>query len=463
MPINENRNFSEEIVSLVRGKYSPAILREKIEDYHENSIADALALMTVAELQRLYRIIDTEMLADVLSYVDDDVLTTYLKEMSTSFQAKIISELDSDRTVDFLKSLDKKERDTIISLMDRSKMKEVAMLATFDEDQIGSRMTTDFITVRKDLTVPEAMKALISEAADNDNITTIYAVNQDGTFYGAVSLKDLIIARKEDNFESLITTSYPFVYAKEEIDSCLEWIKDYSEDSIPALDDSNHIIGILTSQEVVDIVDTELGEDYAKLGGLSAEEDLEEPMKLSVRKRLPWLIVLLLLGMVVSSVVGIFEKVVAQVTVLMLFQSMVLDMAGNVGTQSLAVTIRVLMDDTVKTKQKLALVWKEGRIGLTNGVILGAASFALAGLYLHFAKTEPWNMAFTISACIAIALVIAMFVSSLVGTVIPMFFKKVGVDPAVASGPLITTLNDLTAVISYYGLAWILLINVMHY
>ena len=186
-------------------------------------------------------------------------------------------------------------------------------------------------------------------------------------------------------------------------------------------------------------------------------------MKLSVRKRLPWLIVLLLLGMVVSSVVGIFEKVVAQVTVLMLFQSMVLDMAGNVGTQSLAVTIRVLMDDTVKTKQKLALVWKEGRIGLTNGVILGAASFALAGFYLHFAKTEPWNMAFTISACIAIALVIAMFVSSLVGTVIPMFFKKVGVDPAVASGPLITTLNDLTAVISYYGLAWILLINVMHY
>jgi magnesium transporter len=224
MPINENRNFSEEIVSLVRGKYSPAILREKIEDYHENSIADALALMTVAERQRLYRIIDTEMLADVLSYVDDDVLTTYLKEMSTSFQAKIISELDSDRTVDFLKSLDKKERDTIISLMDRSKMKEVAMLATFDEDQIGSRMTTDFITVRKDLTVPEAMKALISEAADNDNITTIYAVNQDGTFYGAVSLKDLIIARKEDNFESLITTSYPFVYAKEEIDSCVEWI-----------------------------------------------------------------------------------------------------------------------------------------------------------------------------------------------------------------------------------------------
>ena len=182
-----------------------------------------------------------------------------------------------------------------------------------------------------------------------------------------------------------------------------------------------------------------------------------------MKKRLPWLIILLLLGMVVSSVVGLFEHVVAQVTVLMLFQSMVLDMAGNVGTQSLAVTIRVLMDDTVKPRQKLSLIWKEGRIGLLNGLLLGSASFVLAGLYLHFVKAQAFPMAFTISACIAIALLIAMFVSALVGTVVPIFFKKVGVDPAVASGPLITTLNDLTAVVAYYGLAWILLINVMHY
>ena len=463
MRISEKRSYAADIAALVRGRFSPAILKEKIEDFHENDIADAFALMSEAERQRLYRILDPQTLADVFEYVDDGLLTSYLKEMDTGVLAQIMSYLDSDRAVDFLKTLEKKERDSLISLMDRSKKQEVALLSTFDEDEIGSRMTTDFVTVQKSSTVPEAMKVLISEAADKDNIQTLYAVNPDGTYYGALNLKDLIIARKEDSLESLITTSYPYVYAREKIDACLEWIKDYSEDSIPALDDTNHIIGILTAPNLTKIIDSELGEDYAKLGGLSAEEDLKEPVRLSIRKRLPWLVILLLLGMVVSSVVGLFEHVVAQVTVLMLFQSMVLDMAGNVGTQSLAVTIRVLMDDTVKPKQKAGLVWKEGRIGLLNGLLLGTASFILAGLYLHFVKAEGWGMGFTISACIAIALLIAMFVSAIVGTVVPMFFKKVGVDPAVASGPLITTLNDLTAVVSYYGLAWVLLINVMHY
>ena len=463
MRISEKRSYAADIAALVRGKFSPDILKEKIEDFHENDIADAFAEMTAAERQRLYRILEPQTMADVFSYVDDSVLTGYLKEMDTGALAQVLSYLDADQTVDFLKTLEKKERDGLISLMDRSKKQEVALLSTFDEDEIGSRMTTDFITVPKTSTVPEAMRALISEAADKDDIQTLYAVNPDGTYYGALDLKDLITARKEDDFERLITTSYPYVYAREEIDACLEWIKDYSEDSIPVLDDTNHIVGILTAPEVTDIVDSELGEDYAKLGGLSAEEDLKEPLRESVKKRLPWLIILLLLGMVVSSVVGLFEHVVAQVTVLMLFQSMVLDMAGNVGTQSLAVTIRVLMDDTVKPRQKLSLIWKEGRIGLLNGLLLGSASFVLAGLYLHFVKAQAFPMAFTISACIAIALLITMFVSALVGTVVPIFFKKVGVDPAVASGPLITTLNDLTAVVAYYGLAWILLINVMHY
>ncbi len=463
MPTAEKQNFAAEIAALVRGRYSPWVLKEKIEDYHGNDIADALAVMTVAERQRLYRILDLDTLSDTFSYLDEDDFALYLREMEPVRQAQIVSELDSDQMVDFLRSLDKRDRDLIISLLDQEKKKEVAMLSTFDEDQIGSRMTTDFVTVRKDVTVPEAMKRLIAQAADNDNITTIYAVDDQDVFYGAISLKDLIIARKEDSFEDLITTSFPYVYAKEDIDSCIEWIKDYSEDSIPALDEQNHILGIITSQNLVEVVDEELGEDYAKLGGLSAEEDLEEPLSMSIRKRLPWLVVLLGLGMVVSSVVGLFEHVVAEVTVLMLFQSLVLDMAGNVGTQSLAVTIRVLADDTVSARQKAALVWKEGRVGLLNGIILGVTAFALAGLFLHFVKGETWLIAYSISGCIGTALLVAMFVSALVGAAIPIFFKKIGVDPAVASGPLITTLNDLTAVICYYGLAWMLLINVLHY
>ena len=255
-----------------------------------------------------------------------------------------------------------------------------------------------------------------------------------------------------------IATSFPYVYAHERIADALPRIQDYSEDSIPVLDEENRLLGVVTAQSLIQTLDDALSEDYARLAGLSAEEDLNETLAQSVRKRLPWLLVLLALGMIVSSVVGLFEGVVAQLTLIVCFQSLVLDMAGNVGTQSLAVTIRVLMDSETTGAQKRKLVRKEARIGLTNGAILGAASFVLIGAYLLLRAEAPL-MAFGVSGCIGIALVAAMLLSSVSGTVIPIFFKKLGVDPAVASGPLITTVNDLVAVVSYYGLTWLLLIE----
>ena len=174
---------------------------------------------------------------------------------------------------------------------------------------------------------------------------------------------------------------------------------------------------------------------------------------MSIVKRLPWLLVLLGLGLVVSSVVGLFEAVAAGLTIIVAFQSLILDMAGNVGTQSLAVTIRVLMDDQCTGRQKLYLVAKEAKIGLCNGLILGCLSILFIGLYLLLVKGEAAHFAFSISLCAGAALALSMSLSSISGTTIPILFKGLGVDPAVASGPLITTVNDLIAVVTYYGLA----------
>lgn len=204
-----------------------------------------------------------------------------------------------------------------------------------------------------------------------------------------------------------------------------------------------------------------MGDDYAKLAGLTAEEDLNEPFIESVKKRLPWLVLLLFLGLLVSSVVGLFEAVVSQITLVVCFQSLILDMAGNVGTQSLAVTIRVLMDENLSGKQQRGLVFKEMRVGFINGAILGSLSFVLVGAYILIAKSSSPTFSFAVSGCIGLAIIIAMVVSSFVGTAIPIFFKKIKVDPAVASGPLITTVNDLVAVVAYYGIVWVLLINVL--
>lgn len=454
--------YQKEIEAIVRGMSSPKVMHDRLLDYHENDIAAALEDMNPTERQRLYRILNAEEISEVLSYIDEEEIPSYLEEMDMKKKAAVVSEMDADEIADLLRQMDKKERETLTELLDEEVRHKIDLIDSFDEEQIGNRMSTNYVEIPSNVTVKQAMRELIRQAADNDNISTLYIVDENRIFCGAISLNDLIIAREDTNLEDLIVVSYPFVYATEEIADCIEWIKDYSEDSIPVLDEENRIIGVITSQDIVEVVDDEMGEDYAMLAGLTAEEDLEEPLLESMKKRIPWLIVLLFLGLLVSSVVGMFEKVVAELTLVVCFQSLILDMAGNVGTQSLAVTIRVLMDENLSGRQKLKLVGKEMRIGFCNGTLLGILSFLFIGLFISIVKGKGFYFGFAVSGCIGFSLMVAMVISSFVGTAIPIFFHKIKVDPAVASGPLITTVNDLVAVVTYYGLTWLLLIDVLH-
>lgn len=456
------QDYRAEILGIVRSNASPGIMRNKLEDYHENDLADVFPDLSVAERRKLCRILNLDMLADIFEYIDEKQAAEYLDEMDVRKAAAILSRMETDAVVDVLRMIPKEKRALLLELMDDEARKDMAVIAAFDDEEIGSRMTTNYIEIRENLTVKQAMTELVSQAAKNDNISTIFMVTSDHTFYGAMDLKDLITARQDTRLEDLIVTSYPYVYGHELIDDCIEKLKDYSENSIPILDNDNKLLGVITSQSIVDLVDDEMGEDYAMFAGLTAEEDLKEPLKESMKKRLPWLLVLLALGTVVSSVVGVFEQVVSQLTIIMCFQSLILDMAGNVGTQSLAVTIRVLMDESLTGKQKVELVFKEMRIAFSNGAILGILSFLVLGLYIALFKGKTWTFAYAVSGCIGLSLMVAMVISGAVGTLIPLFFKKINIDPAVASGPLITTINDLVAVVAYYGLCGILLIGVLH-
>lgn len=456
------QDYTQEILKIVRSNASPAVMSSRLEDFHENDLADALPEMTVSERCKLYRILDTDMLSNIFEYTEEDNAAAYLGEIDVKKAAAILSRMETNALADVLQKLDKDRKKILIDLLEPEVRHDIEVIASYDEDEIGSRMTTNYIVITDKLTVKQAMSSLIEQAAKNDNISTIFVVTEQQKFYGAIDLKELIIARRDDLLENLVVTSYPYVYAEENIDDCIEDLKDYSEDSIPVLDNDNQLLGVITSSSIINLVDDEMGDDYAKLAGLTAEENLKEPLKESMKKRLPWLVILLGLGMVVSSVVGIFEKVVTELPIIMCFQSLILDMAGNVGTQSLAVTIRVLMDESLTGKQKLELVWKEMRIGLCNGGILGFCSFVLIGLFIYLFKGKTLLFSYAVSGCIGAALLLAMLISSAVGTCIPLFFKKINVDPAVASGPLITTINDLVAVVTYYGLSWVLLLEVLH-
>ena len=450
----------EELEALISSSLSEKELEDRLSDYHDNDIAEILEKLMPQERLRLYRILGVDRTAEIFAYLDD--AGPYMEELSLEKAANVVSHMDSDDAVDVLEDMDESRKTEIVKRLDHETSEDVKLLWSYDDDEIGSCMTNNFVCISEKLSVREAMSELVRQAGEHDNISTIYVTDEEEKFAGAIDLKDLIIARENTPLQEIISSSYPYVYEHEKISECVEKIADYEEDSIPVLTQDGKIAGILTATDIVELVDDAMGDDYAKLAGLTSEEDLKEPTIVSMKKRLPWLIILLFLGMAVSSVVGIFESVVAVLPIVICFQSLVLDMAGNVGTQSLAVTIRVLVDEDLDTRKKLALLGKEMKIGFLNGASLGVMALVFLGIYIHLFKKYAWMSAFLISGCVGISLVVAMVISGFVGTIIPMFFHKIHIDPAVASGPLITTVNDLVAVITYYGLAMVFLIDIFH-
>lgn len=374
--------YVEELIEIIRAGLSREDLVDWLFDYHDNDIADALELLTPEERKRLYSALGAERVAEIFAYLDDG--DVYLKELSLKQQAKVISEMDSDDAVDILEEVDDDTKCKILGMLDKEASEDVQLLLSYDEDEIGSYMTTNFILIHNDLTVREAMRELVKQAGENDNISTIYVVDRAEQYYGAIEPQDLIIAREHTELEDLISRSYPYVVDHEKISECIEKIKDYAEDSISVLLEDRSIGGIITTQDIVEIVDDEMGDDYAKLAGLTAEEDLNETTRESIRKRLPWLVIL---------------------------------------------TVMALL---------------------------------FLGAYIHLFKGFSLGYSMMISACVGVSLVGAMVVSGLVGTLTPIFFKKVGVDPTVASGPLITTINDLVTIVVYYGLVAVVLIDIIH-
>lgn len=332
--------YVEELIEIIRAGLSREELVDWLFDYHDNDIADALELLTPEERKRLYSALGAERVAEIFAYLDDG--DVYLKELSLKQQAKVISEMDSDDAVDILEEVDDDTKCKILGMLDKEASEDVQLLLSYDEDEIGSYMTTNFILIHNDLTVREAMRELVKQAGENDNISTIYVVDWAEQYYGAIELQDLIIAREHTELEDLINRSYPYVMDHEKISECIEKIKDY------------------------------------------AEEDLNETTRESIRKRLPWLVIL---------------------------------------------TVMALL---------------------------------FLGAYIHLFKGFSLGCSMMISACVGVSLVGAMVVSGLVGTLTPIFFKKVGVDPAVASGPLITTINDLVTIVVYYGLVAVVLIDIIH-
>ena len=461
----EERDFRSEILNILNSDISVEEKRAKLSSYHETDIADALDELDSDERSKAYEILGNELVGDVLSHQED--IDEIIDEIKPEKVADILETMDADDAIDILEELDEEKKDQIVSLMDKDAVHDIKAITKYDDDQIGSKMTNNYITISRDDSVKSAMKKVIADAAENDNISVIYALNPDGTLYGTIELRSLIIARKDTELASIIKTNYPSIPATEKVSDVINDLKDYGLDSYPVVDEKNHLIGVITSDDVIESVDDEAGEDYVKFAAITEEEDIDESVFHSVRKRIPWLLILLVLDLVIAFTMSNFDGVVAALPIVAFFQTLVLDMAGNSGTQSLAVTIRRISTEEVDGKMLAKTILKELLIGLLNGLLLGILAFGFVLLFLKItnqgAGTETFEIvsALKCAGIVGFSLFFAMIVAAFIGSTIPIIFYKIKIDPAVASGPFITTINDVVALLIYYGLAMILFANLL--
>ena len=450
----------QEIIKIIKETTDLVVLHDLLYSYHKNDIARSFEFLTEEELEKVYQTFDEQELAEIFTYLDD--VKEYLEYLEIEEAADLIELMDSDDAKEILEELDEEDRNEILELMDEEIVDDIELLTSYEEDVIASYMTNNYITIKKDFTIKQAMKKVVEEASTNDNFTIIYVVHDDETLYGTVELKDLIKARASDNLEDIIKKSYPSIIDITNVSDALILVKDYEIDSIPIVNEKNVLLGVVTTNDLLEVIDDELSDDYAKLAGLTSEEELEESTFKSVKKRIPWLCALLVLGLIISLVMRVFESAIVAVPAIVFFQSMILGMGGNVGTQSLAVTIRAISDEEISKKEVNRLVLKEIRIAFFNGLLIGLISFVVVSLYLSLTKTviDPsigFNIfdIFKTSGVVSLSLLISMMISGLIGTLIPIVLQKCKIDPAVASGPFITSINDIMAIVVYYGITLI--------
>ncbi|MDY0210858.1 MAG: magnesium transporter [Acholeplasma sp.] len=315
---------------------------------------------------------------------------------------------------------------------------------------LKSVMSTDFMTLEVQMDVKEAMKKVINQSTDASLIDVLYVLDSKNKLIGVIDLKQLIIARSPLKISDLMVKNYHYVLDTDPISKAIDTVQDYDRDMIPILNKHHQIIGVLTAEIALDLLADETLEDFHKLASLNEYDVHSKPISRS-KKRLPWLIILLGLSLITTSVLSLFESTIQKVILLILFQPMILGAAGNISTQSLAKTILMISDDAQSDLRKHVI--NELLIGLINSLMIALTGYLFSLAFLYFFEGGFTVINLSIALTIALTLWLALLVGAITGAFIPLILRKLKFDPSVASGPFMTTLNDVISLLIYFSLA----------
>ena len=426
---------------------------------HPKDVANKIDEMSIEEREQFFNLFTASELSEFFACLDEEDAAKYLQELSDNKASDILENMYTSDAVDIINELSDDDKDAYLDLMDQDTKEEFEELSEYSDDEVGSIMDTDFILIDANMDVKEAMKILVKNAPDVATINTLF-VQRDNKFVGTLDFRRLIVTKSPCKIEEIMDEKDKYCEDTDSTEYAIKLINDYDIYALPVLKDEQ-IVGIVTIDSSLETLSDEQEEDYNQLAGLTGEHEDNETVLMKVKRRIPWLSILICLDLIVCLLISAFENVINELTVLVLFQPVILGLSGNVGTQSLAVCVRSLANNELSTKKnKFKHILYELRNGFTLGFIISILTFIVCFAFLKITKAGIINdvdSSLRVALIVATSILASLSLSSLFGCLMPIVFNSLHIDPAAASGPFITTLNDVLAITTYFTLASILL------
>ncbi len=427
-----------------------AALKKRSCEYHYADLAEIVDELSIDEGVYLIKLLDSEKTSEVLTEVDEDIREAILKLLSDKEIAEEVEELDTDDAVDLIAELpEERQAEVIEQIEDEERAKDIKELLTYDENSAGGLMAKELVKVNENWTVTKCVREMRVQATEVKRVHSIYVVNDDNLLLGRLSLKDLLTANNRTKIKSVYIPKVDYVNVNDQGEEVAKLMAKYDLEAVPVVDNEKQLLGRITIDDIVDFIKEEADKDYQLAAGISTDVEADDSIVELTKARLPWLILGLIGGLGSVFILEGFEEVMQHPSykTLFFFTPLIAAMAGNVGVQSSAIIVQGLANDIVKGSLFNRLL-KEVGLSLINGIALG-------GLLVIFGYFQGLDT--KISFTIALSMLCVIVVSALVGTFVPIVLDKNNIDPAIATGPFITTSNDIFGIFLFFYIAKIIL------
>lgn len=422
-----------------------AVLKELLTEYHASEIAIILEGLPQESRDRIINILPSDLASDVLSEMDaESHPERILENLHPEKRSEILEELDYDDAADIISQLPEKQQNEILLELDEEDASTIRTLLTYAEDTAGGIMNTQVLKLNGKSSKKEALDEVIRQSEEMEEFYTINVIDDDNVLLGIVSLKDIIKSKNNIKVAEIMQNDFVYVYAGTDQEEVAFLLSQYNLTSIPVVDEEMHLLGRITFDDVIDVLEEENTEDILKISGVSEDEELAGNWREAVKSRLPWLVLNMGTAFLAASVIRYFQGTIAQLGIIAGYMTMIAGMGGNAATQALAVTVRRISLNDLTDNQAYRTVLKEFTVGLINGAVIGAIVFAFA----YFYDLNP-----LLGLVVFLAMTGNLIIAGVAGSAIPLVLKRVGIDPAVASSIIITTFTDVFGFLLLLGMA----------